>query len=255
LRDGFAIVRVSIIIPAYNEAKSIRNCIAEVQRHFGALCKDYEVIVVDDGSIDGTRKLVETLPNDMAKLVTYDRNEGKGFAFRKGFARVTGEFTFLMDGDAEIMARDLGDYLEALRTTDIVIGSKRHPLSVVRCPPLRRFLSIGFNMFERPLTGVRVSDTQAGFKAWKSRVLYRVLPLITAKKFAFDVEVLTVASLLGYRVKELPVSVDLGEEVDVRQALRMLVDVLGIGYRLRIRRWYQKNIARMSTTYTPVLRW
>src|SRR5205807_4042900 len=186
--DGFVKGRVSIVMPAYNEGDCIRKNVAEIARRFGTVCEDYEVIVVDDGSIDETRRQVETLPDHRVKLVSYHRNKGKGYAFRKGFSRVTGEFTFLVDSDAEIMAKDLLDYLEALQTTDIVIGSKRHPLSIVRTPAMRRFLSLGFNIFERLLTGVKATDTQAGFKGMKSRMLYRVMPLITAKRFAFDVE-------------------------------------------------------------------
>lgn len=255
IADGFVKGRVSIIIPAYNEGDSILKNVAEIARHFETICDDYEVIVVDDGSIDETRNLLETLPDNRIKLVSYRRNQGKGYAVRRGFSRVTGEFTFLVDGDAEIMAKDLSSYVEALQTTDIVIGSKRHPLSTVRTPATRRFLSLGFNVIERVLTGVKATDTQAGFKAIKSRVLYRVLPLITAKRFAFDVEVLAVASLLGFRTRELPVSIDLNAHVDAKRVSRMMIDILGITYRLRIRRWYQKNIETMSDTYDPIIKW
>lgn len=246
---GFVKGRVSVIMPAYNEADRISKAVAEVRSQFGAVCKDFEVIVVDDGSIDGTAKLVETLADYDVSLVSYSKNEGKGFAFRQGFSHAKGEFTFLVDGDAEIMAKDLITYLEALQTADLAIGSKRHPLSSVRTPFVRRFLSLGFNLFERLFTGVKATDTQAGFKGMRSRVAYKVLPLITTKRYAFDVEFLAVASLLGYRVQELPVSIDLKALPDPKQVSRMLIDVLGIAYRLRIRRWYQRTIARMADTY------
>src|SRR2546422_5394680 len=87
--DGFVKGRVSIIMPAYNEGDCIRKNVAEITRQFGMVCEDYEIIVVDDGSIDGTRRLVETLPDHRVKLVSYHRNEGKGYALRRGFSRVT----------------------------------------------------------------------------------------------------------------------------------------------------------------------
>jgi len=242
-------------MPAYNEAEFICKSLEKVTTEFGQVCHDYEVIVVDDGSGDGTRKLVENLPPDRIKLVSYNRNVGKGFAFRKGFSKATGEFTFLVDSDAEIMANELHEYLEALQTNDIAIGSKRHPLSNVHTPIFRRFLSLGFNIIERLLTGVKASDTQAGFKGMRSRVAYRVMPLITAKRFAFDVEFLTVASLLGFRIKELPVSIDLKATANLGRVSRMMIDLLGITYRLRITRWYQKNIAKMTNTYNPIVKW
>src|SRR5438105_299989 len=165
-------------MPAYNEADCICKSIVVVKEQFSRVCVDYEVIVVDDGSGDATRKLVANLPYDDVKLVAYNKNEGKGFAFRKGFSRATGEFVFLVDSDAEIMGRELLDYLEALQTVDIAIGSKRHPLSQVRTPVLRRVLSLAFNIIERLLTGVRATDTQAGFKGMRSLVAYRTMPLI-----------------------------------------------------------------------------
>ncbi len=257
LVDGYVKGRVSIVMPAYNEGEHICNAVAEMKKQFSAICEDLEVIVVDDGSVDGMRKLIEFESRRMegVKLIGYDRNEGKGFAIRKGFSHVTGEFTFLVDGDAEIMARDLVAYVEALQTADIVLGSKRHPLSIVRTPVLRRFLSLAFNVAERLLTGVKATDTQAGFKAMKSRVVYTVMPLITAKRFAFDVEFLAIASLLGFKTTELPVSIDLKATVSVGRASRMMIDLLGIAYRLRIRRWYQNNINSMTDTYSPIIRW
>lgn len=256
LIDGFVKGRVSIIMPAYNEADLICESICEVKRRFNDVCDDYEIIVVDDGSTDSTRKVFyESLQGDKVRLVSYHRNEGKGYAFRKGFSRATGEFTFLIDSDSEIMPKVLSAYLEALKTADIAIGSKRHPLSTVRTPVLRRFLSLGFNMIERLLTGVKASDTQAGFKGMKSQVAYRVLPLITSKKFAFDLEFLAVASLLGFKLRELPVSLDLKALISVRRVARIMIDVAGIAYRLRITRWYQKNIVTMTNTYRPIIDW
>lgn len=252
--DGFVKGRVSIVMPAYNEADCIIESIARVKQHFAAVCDDYEIIVVDDGSVDGTRNLVEMLTDDKVRLISYEKNEGKGYAFRNGFFQATGEFTFLVDGDAEIMAEDLNSYLEALEKADIVVGSKRHPLSSVRAPFPRRFLSLAFNLVERLLTGVNVTDSQAGFKAIRSRVLYRIIPLTAGKRFAFDVEILAIASLFGCKIRELPVRVDLKSLVSVGRVSRMLLDVLGVAYRIRIRRWYQKNIATLSDTYDPILR-
>lgn len=255
LVDGFVKGRISVIMPAYNESELICDAIAEVKRQFGSVCSDVEVIIVDDGSADGTRNHVESQHIEGVRLIAYDRNEGKGYAIRRGFTHVTGEFTFLVDSDAEIMAKDLATYVEALDTTDIVLGSKRHPLSVVQTPVMRRFMSLAFNVCERLVTGLKITDTQAGFKGMRSRVVYTVMPLITAKRFAFDVEFLTVASLLGFRTMELPVFIDLKATVSVRRVSRMMIDLLGIAYRLRIRRWYQNNIKTMTDTYAPILKW
>jgi glycosyltransferase involved in cell wall biosynthesis len=242
-------------MPAYNEADSIERGVAAVDRQFEAVSEDYEIIVVDDGSEDGTRKIIEEFTDKKVKLVGYDRNQGKGHAIKMGLYNATGQFAFLIDSDSEIHAKDLTNYVDALGSADFVIGSKRHPLSTVRTPAGRRFLSLGFNILERLLTGVHATDTQSGLKAARSTALYQVLPLLSVKRYAFDAELLAVASLFDFKIKELPVSIDLKATFSARQVFRMFIDLLGISYRLRIRHWYQKNKLSMSDTYNPIIAW
>jgi glycosyltransferase involved in cell wall biosynthesis len=242
-------------MPAYNEADCIARSIADMKSQFQTVCSDYEIIVVDDGSTDETRKIVERSTEEKVKSVGYERNQGKGHALKVGLNNATGEFAFLVDSDSEIRATELISYLEALELADIVIGSKRHHLSSVRTPAMRKFLSLGFNILERVLTGVKATDTQAGLKAARSSTLYRILPLLSVKKYAFDAELLAVASLLRFEIKELPVEVDLKATFSTRQVFRMLIDLLGIAYRLRIKHWYQHNMVEMSRTYKPIIPW
>lgn len=242
-------------MPAYNEADCIERSIADAKKQFEAISKDYEIILVDDGSSDGTRKIVEELEDRKFKIVGYDKNQGKGHAIKIGLYHATGQFAFLVDSDSEIHAKELLSYIEALETADFVIGSKRHPLSTVRTPTMRRFLSLGFNVLERLLTGVNATDTQAGLKAAKSTALYQVLPLLSVKRYAFDAELLAVASLFDFKIKELPVDIDLKATFSARQVFRMFVDLLGIAYRLRIKHWYQKNKESMTDTYNPIIPW
>ena len=247
--------RVSVILPAYNEGEHIAENIALVKDLFSSACNELEIIVVDDGSTDETLVAAEGTADEQTKIVGYPRNQGKGHAIRQGFRRVTGEVTFILDSDMEIAPRDLHQYLNALNSVDIAIGSKRHRLSQVRTPAMRMFLSLGFNLLERMLTGVRATDTQAGLKCAKSEALYEILPLLSVKKYAFDAEMLAVASLLKFKIGELPVEIDLRASFSARKVSRMLVDLLGIAYRLRIRRWYQENHKQMTDTYRPIIRW
>jgi glycosyltransferase involved in cell wall biosynthesis len=242
-------------MPAYNEAEWIRRSIADVNKQFEAVSQDYEIIIVDDGSNDGTRRIIEELLDRKFKVVGYRKNQGKGHAIKIGLYHATGQFAFLIDSDSEIRPKELMNYVNALGSADFVIGSKRHPLSTVNTPPMRRFLSLGFNLLERFLTGVRVTDTQAGLKAARSTALYKVLPLLSVKRYAFDAELLAVACLFDFKITELPVSIDLRATFSARQVFRMLIDLMGIAYRLRIRRWYQKNMVEMSDSYKPIIRW
>jgi glycosyltransferase involved in cell wall biosynthesis len=247
--------RISIVMPAYNEADCIERGVADIDKQFEAVSEDYEIIVVDDGSKDGTRKIVEDLAGKKVKIVGYERNQGKGHAIKLGLYHATGQFAFLIDSDSEIRAKELVSYVDALASADFVIGSKRHPLSRVRTPAGRRFLSLGFNVLERLLTGVHATDTQAGLKAARSTALYQVLPLLSVKRYAFDAELLAVASLFDFKIKELPVNIDLKATFSAKQAFRMFIDLLGIAYRLRIKHWYQKNKTSMSNTYNPIIPW
>ena len=242
-------------MPAYNEAEGIERSITEAKRQFEALSKDFEIILVDDGSSDGTRKIVEGLEDRKFRIVGYNRNQGKGHAIKTGLNHATGQFAFLVDSDSEIHAKELASYVDALESADFVIGSKRHPLSTVRTPTMRRFLSLGFNVLERLLTGVNATDTQAGLKAARTAALYQVLPLLSVKRYAFDAELLAVASLFDFRISELPVDIDLKATFSVRQVFRMFIDLLGIAYRLRIKHWYQRNKESMTDTYDPIIPW
>lgn len=252
--DGFVKGRVSIILPAFDEEDRISRTILKIREQFKAACPDYEIIVVDDGSHDGTREAVENMDEKNVLLLRHIRNQGKGYALKKGLYEATGEFAFMIDSDIEIWPRDLRTYLRALESADIVIGSKWHPLSTVRTPAIRKFLSLAFNILARLLTGVRATDTQAGLKAGRTRALHEILPILVVKRYAFDAELLAVATLLGFKIEELPVDIDLKASFSAKNVMRMMLDLAGIAYRLRIKRWYQENFLVTQPTYKPRLR-
>jgi hypothetical protein len=116
-------------------------------------------------------------------------------------------------------------------------------------------LSIGFHNIARLLTGITVSDTQTGLKAFRRESLDRILPLLSVKRYAFDVEVLAVAQLLGMRVVEMPVNIRMDAHFKLKDVFRMVIDLLGIAYRLRITHWYKKNLNNRHAHYRPHIRW
>ena len=245
---------VSVVMPAYNEEEHIADAVRSVESRLEGLGYKYEIIIVDDGSTDGTADVVKEIRDEKVKLVGYDRNMGKGFALKYGFEHVNGDLVVFMDSDTEIGLRNLPAYLKALERFDLVIASKRHPKSKYEAPILRKFLSTGFQILVRILVGLKASDTQSGLKAGRAKALKRIFPLLSVKRYAFDVELLTVANLLGYRFAEMPIDIKLGARFSVREALRMLIDLLGIAYRLRVKRWYQRNMGKHER-YNPILKW
>ena len=254
--DQEAKVAVTILLPAFNEEANIKHSLEAVSRHLSGMGLRYEIVVIDDGSRDGTRlKAAEEMERLPVKVVGYGVNRGKGGALKYGSRFASGEVTVFMDCDGEIDPLDLARYHEALRTADLAIGSKRHAGSHVDVPLERKFLSFGFNYLVRLLTGIRYSDTQSGLKAFRTSSLKKIMPLVSVKKYAFDVEILTVASLMRMQVAEMPVRIRLSARFGAHGVLRMLVDLLGIAYRLRIKRWYQRNLHNGSAEYSPILRW
>jgi hypothetical protein len=112
----------------------------------------------------------------------------------------------------------------------------------VEIPLIRRVLGHGFNVLVRLLTSVKLRDTQTGLKAIRRTALEDIFPRLTVKRYAFDVELLAVANLFGLKIVELPVRLKLDRMFSLREVWHMFVDLLGIAYRLRVKKWYQRAI-------------
>jgi glycosyltransferase involved in cell wall biosynthesis len=235
-------VELSFVLPAYNEGDSIEGALDKLDRAVKNTRLRYEIVVVDDGSVDDTRtKAIRyAYGNGHVRWIGYDRNMGKGYAIKKGFTQTTGDAIVFLDSDMEIDLNRVSSYVEALRHGDIVIASKWHPESVVEIPLIRRILGHGFNVLVRLSTGVKLRDTQTGLKAIRRKAFEDVFPRLAVKRYAFDVELLTVANLYGLRVVEMPVNIRMRGLFSVREVWRMFLDLMGITYRLRVLRWYQR---------------
>jgi len=233
---------LSLVVPAYNEGDNIGLVIERLHDVVTRLGLTYELIVVDDGSIDNTRAKVNEYArnNGHVKVVGYNNNVGKGFALRTGFSRASGDLVVFMDSDLDIDPKQVGRYVGALKDADVVIASKRHPKSKVDTPLVRRVLSHGFNAIVKLLVGLRLSDTQTGLKAIRREAFEGVFPKLTVKRYAFDVELLVLANLLSLRIVELPINIRLRGLFDLREVWKIFLDLLGITYRLRVLRWYQR---------------
>jgi glycosyltransferase involved in cell wall biosynthesis len=168
---------------------------------------------------------------------------GKGYAVKAGFMQASGEVVIFADSDRDIDLSTISSYLAALQHGDIVIASKWHPQSVIEMPIIRRILSHSFNMLVRLMTGAKLRDTQAGLKAIKKSAFKDIFPRLAVKRYAFDVELLTVANLYGLKVVEMPVNLQMQALFSFREMWRMFVDLLGITYRLRVIHWYQRPIS------------
>lgn len=238
-------VELSFVLPAYNEGDFIEGTLDTLDHVVKETGLRYEIVVVDDGSVDNTREKAINYANNNGhvKVVGYRKNEGKGYAVREGFMQAAGDAVVFVDSDLEIDLEKVSAYVDALRHGDIAIASKCHPESVVDIPLLRRILGCGFNILVRLMTGVNLRDTQAGLKAIRKSAFKEIFPKLTVKRYAFDVELLAVANLCDLKIVEMPVNIKMKGLFSLKEVWRMLFDLLGITYRLRVLRWYQKALA------------
>src|SRR6266550_1505887 len=236
-------VKLSVIVPAYREARHIQDNLGKLLRELESLGRAYEVLVVSDGNTDETVREAERVISPHIKVIEYNRNMGKGYALRCGVAHSSGDLVTFIDADMELDPRYIKGFIAVMESfdCDAVIGSKRHPMSNVQYPPIRRFQSLMYQLLIRTLFQIRVRDTQTGLKLFRRHVLEEVVPLLAIKRFAFDLELLVVARQLGYKkVMEAPVDLNYKFEstADLKATWHVLWDTAAIFYRLHIRRFY-----------------
>lgn len=195
---------LSVVIPAYNEEQRLPATLTRIYDYFAGQPYPVEVIVVDDGSVDGTYEVCRHY-QDLVVLRN-DRNYGKGYSVRRGILAARGEYILFSDADLATPIAESAKLLRALESYDVAIGSRGLPESlVVRQSLLREFLGHTFNLFVRLITGLPYTDTQCGFKAFRREAAHCLFRHLRCHRFSFDVELLLTARHLGLRVVEVPV--------------------------------------------------
>ncbi|MFZ5857889.1 MAG: glycosyltransferase family 2 protein [Chloroflexota bacterium] len=244
---------LSIIMPAFNEGAHIHANIRQVCETLEGL--HYEIIVVDDGSSDNTfaesrRAADEGYP---VRAVRQNVNRGKGASLFHGFEFTSGDLVAFLDSDLEIAPENLLTLIKVMRETnaDVVAGVKDLQ-QANQFPPLRRLMSRGYRAMVALLFGLTITDTQTGIKLFRREVLTDAIPRVSARRFAFDIELLVAASRFGYRIVEQPVEISyrrsggLGR-VNLAQLLNMTADTLAIFYRASF--WHWLNPGLLAQTW------
>jgi glycosyltransferase involved in cell wall biosynthesis len=251
---------LTVVVPVYNGGDDIVANIEQIQQVVadGLAGEELELIVVSDGSIDGTtERLLESRADQGIRVIHYDRNLGKGYAVKAGALASHGEWVALVDADLDLDPGVVPRYLDVARDErlDFAIGSKRHPDSLVHYPRSRRIASWLYQQLNRLLFRLDVRDTQVGVKVFSREVVYEVVPLLLVKQFAFDLELLAVATALGHgRIRELPVRLTYrftGSALRSSSVFRALWDTAAVFYRLRILRTYQRKRGLIGAVEGP----
>ena len=237
----------TLVLPFYNPGSRFGKYVGEIVNVLSSSEISYEILAVSDGSTDKSEEQLAVIASDRLTLVRLEQNQGKGAALRAGLSKGRGEYLGFIDGDGDLPANLLSNLLEIIdrEHPDIIFGSKRHPRSQVIYPPLRRIYSWGYQQLNRALFHLPVRDTQTGVKVVRRDVLAAVLPRMVEKRFAFDLELFVVARQQGFRnFVEMPVSIGerFSSTVSLRSVRNMLLDTFAIFYRLRVLRFYERDI-------------
>lgn len=236
-------MEISVIIPAYNEVHRLPPYLDEWLTFLSEHYQNYEVIVVDDGSTDGTVQLVKAHPSYGATLrVVEQPRAGKGAAVRRGMFEAQGALRIFADADGATPARELLRLTPLVEGKDdaIAIGSRiaLAGTTTIERRLTRHYMGRIFATITSLITRLSVYDTQCGFKLFTAHTADTIFPTVKTNGFAFDIEVLMRARRRGVPVYEVPISWrDVpGSKVRVfRDAYRMVIDSI------RIRRMVRKD--------------
>ncbi len=237
--DAF-LVDLSIIIPVFNEESRIIETITSLADYLQQQGENYEIIISDDGSRDGGPEQVKEWfgAAEPVRLLRERQHQGKGAAVRRGVLAARGDVIIFMDADLSYPVETIGFCLDCLQEFDIVIGSRNLPESGIEItpPPLRRLAGPVFKALVRRLALPGFTDTQCGFKGFRSAAAHEIFLSCEVNGFAFDVEVLALAQKFGYRITEVPVRLVVDSSDShinlTTDPLRMIADIIRIRRRV-----------------------
>lgn len=233
--------RLSLIIPAYNEEQRLKESLPPVLEYLQAQPYSWELLVVDDGSKDGTSQLVRELAGGRTnvRVLRNEPNRGKGYSIRRGMLEACGDYRLFSDADFSTPIDEVEKFWAAVEEGyDVVIGSRGLAESqlLVRQNILRETMGRIFNFLVQTLLIPGIYDTQCGFKMFSAKAAESVFPRQTLDGFSFDVEILYLALQHGFRIKEVPIrwiNSPATKVSPLRDATKMFIDLLKIRFRRR----------------------
>jgi dolichyl-phosphate beta-glucosyltransferase len=232
---------LSIVIPAYNEERRLEASLAKIAAYLQAASINAEILVINDGSTDGTATVAaRALSGLPGRVLSNDENRGKGFSVRRGCLEARGRWLLLTDADLSAPIEEHARLAAAARDydLDIVVGSRGLPDAVieVRQNAIRECMGKSFNLLMRWMTGLPFRDTQCGFKLMDRKRVLPIFERMVVDRFAFDVELLFLAVRFGLKVREMAVvwrNEPMSRVSMLTDPLNMLYDVARMRWRFR----------------------
>jgi len=207
-------MKLSVIVPAYNEEKNLFFNIIKYNDYLKRQNYDYEIIVVNDGSIDKTRAEAEKLQSKIKnlKIINFTKNKGKGTAVCRGLLEASGKIRLFIDADNATSIEHIEKIWDPFNGShDIVIGSRnpRDAKGACQTKPqifLKRILGISGNRLIQLLAVKGIYDTQCGFKAFSEKAVKKIIPKVTINRWGFDAEILAIANIYDYKIAKIPIT-------------------------------------------------
>jgi dolichyl-phosphate beta-glucosyltransferase len=231
-------IYLSIVIPAFNEAKRLPPSLRDIISFFSKFPAPYEVLVIVEKSTDNTVQLAEAAVqgHPQFKIIDNQVKKGKGYAVRSGMLKARGQFQFFMDADLSTPLAEVVHFLglfESHPDVDVFIGSRKHPETQIlkKQNPLRQKMGETFNKLVMGMALKGFRDTQCGFKAFRRKASQEIFPRATLNGFSFDVELLLLAMAMGFKVREVPIKWVNSPESKVhivKDSLHMLWDIMKV---------------------------
>lgn len=194
---------LSVVLPAFNEEKNIEKTILNSFKYLNNKFKDFEIIVVDDGSVDITHKVVEKLTNEYQNIILkkHDVNRGYGQALKTGFDAANKNYIFLMDSDGQFDISDLDKFLPYIDDSNIVIGYRINRAD----SKIRKLNELLYHLYLRAIFGIKIKDVDCAFKIFPKNAYLKIRPIQSEGAF-FSAELLMKFIREGYTIKEIPVN-------------------------------------------------
>jgi glycosyltransferase AglD len=230
---------VSAVIPVYNDREALVKAIPSSISNLEAVTPDFELIIAEDGSTDGSADFVRSWmeKDTRVRLLHSDERLGRGKALNRAFFAAEGRIVCYYDVDLATDMKHLGTLIGAIRTGyDVATGSRLLPESRIQRSGGREIASRGYNFLVRTVLGSRVHDHQCGFKAFARERVLAVIPFVRDTHWFWDTEVLVRAARLGYRICEFPVVWQQGDKTTVRRH-----DVWDMGTAV-LKLWWQLHV-------------
>ena len=236
---------LTIVMPCYNEGTRIYRNIIETATQLEKFCDSFRIIVVNDGSSDNTESEINRAMSmdNRVGCISYTKNQGKGYAVRRGIMAAKSKYVAFLDADLELPPYLLDSFLKRIQSgsdVKIVIGSKMHRDSQVEYPPLRRIMSMGYYIFLKMIFGLKLKDTQTGIKLFETESAKNLAKYSRCKGYSFDIEMLAMATKMGYKIEEMPVVVNFSRNKDNRSKIKFSSIFAMVRDTLRIKMYISK---------------